>query len=222
MLSCFKRIRVLTYSVLCCAYPLVGHAQHVDDHLEPSRGGLFEDRRYQPFHTAIQQVLFAGLSDKPLARIVVVPAFAPEYLVSVEQNAGTYTVISRVCQQQVRAALREHPARRVTAQTRMATLPEPLATAVVAVIRQALSQTQYPAPAPRYQLDGTTYYFMAFQRWAGWWNGQTWSPDSDTRMRALVELVAHLKELTADPSNQQRQVDLNQEATQLMARLMSK
>ncbi|WP_201981237.1 hypothetical protein [Hymenobacter rubidus] len=201
---------------------MAGHAQQVADHLEPSRGSLFEDKRLQPFYSALQQVLFAGLSDKPLARIVVVPSFAPEYLVSVEQNAGTYTLISRVCQQQVQAALREQPARRVTAQTRTAPLPEPLATAVVAVIRQALAQTQYPAPVPRYQLDGTAYYFMAFQRWAGWWNGQTWSPASDTRMRALVDLVAHLKELTADPANQQRQLDLQQEAAQLLARLTSK
>lgn len=214
----FCRLLALLW-VLCSSVD--AFAQQVKDHLLPSEGYFTSYAHQRAYYPRVRDVLGAGLTDTPLAQVVVLPSFTPEYLVSLEERGAKYYLTYRICETSVWASLQEKRLPSVSVKTTTVELSQSAATAVVATFSQAISQTHYPEPSTNRSLgsDGTTYEFSNFQQGVGLQGGQTWSPRTGTKMSDLVALVTSLKKVTTAPADAQLQTALIQQAQQLGVRL---
>jgi hypothetical protein len=201
----------------CCFYVLSAQAQQAEDHLQPSQGYFFSYSYAASYYPKVQQALYAGLSASPLARVVVLPSFAPEYVVSIDQKGPKYYLTYQVCQASLWAALQQR-GKQVAIATKAVEVSQELATVIQQTFNTAIAQTKYPKPITQIRSDGTTFVFSAMQRGIGLQGGETWSPSAGN-MGALVTLVDHLKQVANTPADQQLQRDLLQEANQLTAKL---
>lgn len=114
-------LRSLFCTVWCCLTSVAGQAQQPthdgkqgdvpagaaaaawpsgqpDDYLQPSPGYLVGPAYAADYYAKLRAVLYAGLSDPPTARVVIRPSFAPEYVMSIDQQAAAYFLTYRVCQ----------------------------------------------------------------------------------------------------------------------------
>ncbi|MBF9221784.1 hypothetical protein [Hymenobacter ruricola] len=196
-------------------------AQAMEDHLLPSQGYFASYAHERPYYPKVQEALCAGLSDTPLARVVVLPSFSPEYALSLEEKAHKYYLTYRVCLTSAWGALQRKETKPVAVSTVTVELGAPAAVAVASAFNKAILQTKYPAPTEGFsvRLDGTTYAFITFQRGVGLQSGETWSPVAGTKMGKLVAIVETLKKVTITPADQPLQAELLQQARQLLATL---
>jgi len=189
-----------------------------DDYLRPSPGYLVSPTYAAGYYPKLREVLYAGLSDSPTARVVVQPSFAPEYVVSIDQQAGAYYLTYRVCQTSLWSTL-AHKGQSVAVTTKTVAVSQALATAIARSFNAAIAQTKYPGPVQRLGFDGTTFTFSTFRPGIGLQGGDTWSPPAGTHMGALVALADRLKQLVIMPNNQALLLDLLQDARQLTTEL---
>ncbi|WP_236705171.1 hypothetical protein [Hymenobacter sp. AT01-02] len=158
------------------------------------------------------------MSDSPTARMVVQPPFAPEYVVSIDQQAGEYYLTYQVCQANLWITLaRKGTAVAIT--TKKVAVSPALATAIARLFNAAIAQTKYPGPIRRLVFDRTTFTFSTFQPGIGLQGGVTYSPPIETHMGALVALADRLKQLVSMPYDQALVTDLLEGAERLTAEL---
>jgi hypothetical protein len=198
-----------------CLCALVSHAQQPEDHLVPATG--YYTDRWASYHARLQDVLCAGLSNKPLARVIAQPALRLEYVVSVDQKEGKYYLTYRLPQTSIWGAIQKKSDEKIEVKTQTLELTEATATALAQLFSVAIAQTKYPKPMARAITDGETYTFVTFERWAGFRAGEIWSPPTGTRMGRLVAVVESLRKATAQP--QPLPAALLQEIAQLAAAL---
>jgi hypothetical protein len=191
--------------------------------LQPSKGYFTSYAHQRAYYPRLRDVLGAGLTDSPLAQVVVLPSFTPEYLLSLEERGAKYYLTYRICETSMWATLQEkgQSLPSVSVKTTTVELSPPAAMAVVKVFRQAILQTHYPKPTENSMLrfDGTTCEFSCFQNGVGLQGGQTWSPRIGTNMSDLVAVVTSLKKVIAAPVDTQLQTTLIQQAQLLGVRL---
>ncbi|MBJ6108862.1 hypothetical protein JAO73_07575 [Hymenobacter sp. BT523] len=209
-----------TIWVLCC-WSFDSFAQQAKDHLLPSDGYFTSFAHERAYYPRVREVLCAGLTDTPVAQVVVLPSFTPEYVLSLEERAAKYYLTYRICETSVWASLQDKSQPPVSVKTTTVELNPPAAQAVASAVAQAISQTHYPEPSTSRSLgfDGTTYDFSHFQLGVGLQGGQTWSPRAGTKMSDLVALVTTLQKITAVPTDAQLQTTLIQQAQKLLIRL---
>lgn len=208
-----RRFRHLFLTICGCLYALASHAQQPEDHLVPA-AGYYTDR-WADYHSRLQEVLCAGLSNAPLVRVVAQPALRLEYVVSVDQKDGEYYLTYRLPQSSIWGALQKKSDEKIGVKTQTLELTEAAATALAQLFNAAIAQTKYPKPVVGESTDGETYTFVTFQRGAGLRAGETWSPPTGTRMGRLVAVVESLQKATAQP--QPLPTALLQEVAQLTA-----
>lgn len=191
------------------------------DCLEPEEGYLVSYAYAANYYPKLRELLYAGLGDSPVARVVVLPSFAPEYVISIDQKARTYYLTYRVCQTSLWSALAKK-GKQVAVDTKTVELSQELATAVARLFNAAVDQTKYPEPIPSMNSDGTTFTFSTFRMGIGLRGGKTWSPQDGTHMGALVALVSHLQRIATAPDDHMLRVNLLAEANQLTVELKAK
>jgi hypothetical protein len=201
----------------CCIYAWSAQAQQAEDHLQPGRGYFFSHSYAASCYPKVQQVLYTGLSASPLARVVVLPSFGPEYVVSIDQKGSKYYLTYQVCPDSLGADLQK-TAKQVAIDSKAVEVSQGLAKLLHQTFNTAIAQTKYPKPVQSIRADGITFVFSAFQVGIDLQGGETWSPATGN-MGALVALVDHLKQLASTPADQQLQRDLLHEANKLLANL---
>ena len=176
-----------------------------EDHLVPT-GDYFNlynhERDYYPY---IYKHLFKDLSDTPLARVLTLPSFSPENVLSVEnvdKEKENYKVIYVIGKESIwykknRNALE------------VMRYEEPIDTTLVRIIsrvfRQATAQVKYPSEdSYAIGLDGVTYVFTTFVAGHGNRSGEVWSPDEGTKMNQLVEFTQALIQLAQSDNDNDR------------------
>lgn len=199
--------------------PSVGRAPGYADHLLPAESYFANADWHHAYYRAVRESLGAGLSDEPLARVLVMPSFLPEYVLSVQRNGAGYSLTYRVCQPSVYQTYESHLPVRV--RTTTVPLRPAVATAVARVFTAAVGQTRYPTGGSDDGFDGTRYTFITYERTAhfvGFRSGERWSPPATTRLGALVQLQATLRQLALTPTNRLVEQRLLQQAQQLLPR----
>ena len=198
----------------------VGQARGYADHLLPPKSYFADDNWHHAYYKAVREALCAGLSDEPLARVLVLPSFLPEYVLSVQRTEAGYSLTYRVCQPSVMGTYEDHLPVRV--HTTTVPLSPAVAGAVARVFTAAVAQTRYPVGHSGNGLDGTRYTFAAYERVVGFRSGERWSAPTGTRMRALQDLQETLRQIALTPANKLTQQRLLQQAQQLLPRLTKK
>lgn len=195
-------------------------AQAAEDHLQPAKG--YYTSGQAAYYSKVPEVLFAGLQGTPLARVVVVPSLLPEYVLSLDRQAGkVYLTYQRTHQTSLWHELQTKSGVTPSLDTKAIELRPELATALTHLIGLAVEQTRYPKPTDTvtWRSDGDTFTFLYMQPQVGWQAGESWSPAAVTLMGRLVGVVEHLRQLAIGAPSADAQAALLRESTQLSAEL---
>ncbi|GAB2942819.1 hypothetical protein GCM10027048_04350 [Hymenobacter coalescens] len=193
-------------------------AQDQDDFLVPSEGYFTSYTHTQDYHPAVRKALLSDLSVTPLARVIVLPSFAPEYVISVEITQGQPTLWYRQTRQQIWGQLQRQEGAPAQVDTHFIAIAPETAAAIGYALNRAVDQAHYPAPRQTMRSDGTTFHCLTFRAGIGLRGGSTWSPAAGTSMAALAELVDGLRRL-AKQDAQVTEAALLAQANALTARL---
>lgn len=182
-----------------------------DDHLLPADGffNLYtHEREYYPY---IYKHLLKDLSDTPLARLITLPSFTPESVLSVESvgwNKEDYKLIYVIGRESIWYKKNKNT-------LEVTRYEEPLDTDLVGMIREIFkevtAQVRYLSDDSRsVGLDGITYVFTTFVAGQGNRSGQVWSPDEGTKMNRLIEFTRVMIQLAQSDSAIERQTFKNE------------
>lgn len=225
--NAFRTSSILTYGWLrlgvCTLFlyfsAFASQAQQKEDHLLPTKGLLTFYSGQDQYYSKVREILYARLSENPVARLVVLPSFQPEYVLSIDQKANKYYLTYNQAPKSIWSTTQAQSSSKVEAQAKSVEISKQMATTVGVLFNTALDQVRYPAPVMSMRGDGTTYTFIAFREGNGIRAGEIWSPDVKTKMATLVAIAESLKELAATPTIQQLEQDLIQQAAQLTTEL---
>ena len=161
----------------------------MSDHLTPVEG-YFSVANHS-YHLQVRETLLANFSPMPLAGLVVLPSFEPEYALWIGKDWRRHYAIYRVAKLSIWQTIQNPLAKPVACTTYQVELPVALAQAMAALFWSALGQTQY-AQQPAITLDGTAYYATAFQAGSGLRSGKTESLPASSKLRGLIDLSEKL------------------------------
>ena len=179
--------QIFTFIIGIC-FILTSLAQ---DHLEPA-GSIFDIFNYQhEYYSLIRQTLFKGINDKSEIRFLILPSFSGEALLNIEENTekSTCSVIYRVCEPSIWYSKDEK--KQVKVKEWRAELSHDDVSLLKQLYLMPIRTVRYN-PNERMGLDGTNYYFMAWD--SGLKSGEVWSPEGG-KMAELVSISKYLTEL---------------------------
>ncbi len=142
--------------------------------LEPVPGFFSTHKREFEYLVRVRRTLLKSVGNYPSARMVVVPAFEPEFAVSIEPDGEETVAWSCTMTKQIWGS---KDAEGLTAREASRPIPRKLANRIAVAWWSALSGVRFPERGP-VGVDGTTYYFASFKRWLVSRAGQAWSPRS--------------------------------------------
>ncbi|OON70080.1 hypothetical protein [Hymenobacter sp. CRA2] len=179
------------------------------DHLVPAPG-YFSSYSYAPdYYARVQQTLLKGLADSPVLRIVVLPSFLPEYVISLEQQGQTYALQCVTARSSVWHALQTKAPAPVIVARHTAAISPAAARAVAAAFNAAIDQTHYPSPTDRRMvMDGVNYHFVSFRGGLGLREGTAHSPARGSNLALLVQLTDGLQQLALQSPDAPKEAEL--------------
>ncbi len=182
--------QILTCGLLIVSFNLFSQS----DRLLPI-GDFFNiyehERDYYPH---IYNHLIKGLAWTPVARIVVLPSFSAEHVISIEptENEIDFHLVYKTCKENIWYS---KDRTKIKTETHEIALDSSFAILMGKVFTKATTEVKYPTE-PQWGLDGVTYIMSAFVKNHGMQTGETWSPVEGTRMRKLVDTSHKLISLT--------------------------
>jgi hypothetical protein len=175
------------------------------DHLEPEKGILNQPEWQWKYAQRLREVLLKDAAGYHLARMVCLPAFEPEWVVTVvREEAEDLDAPHSYYVEYVVAEKKLFPTKDsqgVTVKRSRAPLDRETAESLNKTWRRMLRTTQYPNE-PRLGTDGVSYHFSRFlplfdrgrsDPLAGWEEGTIWTPDEESLCGELVAIGERLK-----------------------------
>jgi hypothetical protein len=187
----------------------------MSDFLKPV-GGYFSGGNDE-YYLQVRKTLLADFSSTPLAGLVVLPSFTPEYALWIGKDWRRHYATYRVGEASIWKALQQPLAAPVSFHTCTVELPPELAQALETVFWVALGQTSYIGNEG-ITLDGTAYYVTAFQAGSGSRIGQTQSRNPSSKVGKLIMLAESvIQNITQPADNPNRWVELTRTAVALQS-----
>lgn len=159
----------------------------IQDHLEPEIGDLVTYKFSLDYHSRIRSILLETLSERLTIRMVVLPSFSPEYVISLDIIGDDYLVTKIELDSNLWYST--HPEQVKKSITTKIIKPE-LADSLLSLYILALSRTKYP-DEPMIIADGTRYHFAAGTP-SGLRTATKHSPRTGTRIAQLVYITEKL------------------------------
>jgi hypothetical protein len=209
---------ILRYAVAIVAMLLIHEpsAMIAQDHLEPEAGVLSPGSDLD-YAKRLRDVLMEDAAKSHLARMVCLPSFDPEWMVTVVREKGerfnaphTYFVEYVVAETKL---YRAENAQDLKVKRVRAPLDLDTAEFLNKTWRRMLRRTRYPKEK-RLGADGVSYHFSRSvpmidggreDRLAGWEHGTIWTPDEGSLCGELVAIGEKLKDYAlAQPEDRQK------------------
>ena len=195
--------------------------QAQDDHLNPEQG-YFSSYKYQDdYYSRIRHIMYDSVSNQPAVRVVVVPSFVPEYMITIDREKTgtefvlTYRTVSRsIWSEQYKA--KNYATIKV--KERKQNLPQPLASLLISLAETAVNQTRYPEKRSLGS-DGVNYHISTNN--AGLRGGYTWSPRQSSLMSELVVIIDQLPKVALSPQSATSLEKLSTDAQRLLQKLQA-
>ncbi|WP_375447277.1 hypothetical protein [uncultured Fibrella sp.] len=189
-------MKVYSLLVLIC---LTTNLLLAQDHLTPSIGFFATNGPEQEYYKLLRENLLTGLSDRPMARVIVFPSFSPEYLVALEQDHLEYYLFFRTCSKSI-WSIRSMPEPLTLIEKKTEISPElgkrlneflfvTISHARYPPIEYISFQGQKPVMAFPMGVDGVTYRFVATMPDSDVRSGEIYSPEKGSLMARLVGVV---------------------------------
>lgn len=203
------------------------------DHLEPEEGTLNQPQWRWNYAQRIREVLLKDAADYHVARMVCLPSFEPEWVVTVvREEAEDLDAPHSYYVEYVIAEKKLFPpkdSQGVTGKKSRASLDRETAESLNRIWRRMLRTTRYPEE-PRLGADGVDYRFSRFlalldrgqpEPLPGWEQGMIWTPDAESLCGELVAIGERLKAyVLARPEDREKiGREIREKAAKLGARL---
>lgn len=205
-------MRRAAYLALLWAVTTLAHRAEAQttDFLRPADSYFSSYSYANEYYPKVRAALTKGLPDTPVARLVVLPASAPEYVVSVDEQTGRYYLTYCVATQRLWSLIPNDSARQAATTAHQVEVTPVFAKALGELFNAALFQTRYPAPSMRQTTAGesVTYIFNTFQFGRGAKSGKTSSPAPGTKLSELISLAVRLPAIATAPNGEQLQAEL--------------
>jgi hypothetical protein len=220
-------------SLILAAQFTLGLTASAQDHLEPEKGMLNQSRIGWDYGQRLREVLMKDASRYHLARMVCLPAFEAEWVVTVVREdpkdfdgPHTYYVECVVAE---RKLFPPKESQGVMAKKARAPIDGATAESLNQVWRRMLRRTRYPK-FTGVGADGVDYHFSRFlplidcgqpDPLGGWEQGTVWSPDDGSPCGELVAIGERLKSCAqARSENRDRAIrEIRERVAKLGARL---
>jgi hypothetical protein len=168
------------------------------DMLEPETGYFSGLNHQDSYYPIVKKVLFDSLQYNTDIRIVVMPSFSPEYLISIDtrENGKSYLTY-RIAKQQIWNWPKPKNDQ-IECQKYIIEFDNIFAKKLHELFVLAISKARF-IPPPKGDtfevqgVDGTNYIFLTFVNGNGLIGGKTWSPRSE-KMSGLVVLTEWLND----------------------------
>lgn len=194
-----------------------GLSASAQDHLEPEEGILNQRESQLEYAKRLREVLLKDAAGYHLARMVCLPAFEAEWIVTVvRENGQDLDAPHSYYVEYVGAGKKLSPpteSQGIGVKKSRATLDPETAESLNKTWRRMLRRTRYPSE-PRLGADGVSYHFSRFvplvdrgqpEALAGWEQGTIWTPDGESVCGELVGIGERLKEYAqAKPEDRNR------------------
>jgi hypothetical protein len=174
------------------------------DHLEPPESYFAiwdHEKDYFPF---IYKHLLKDLSDRPVARLLILPSFFPENVVSVEsmdKDDLKYRIIYKTCSESVWKRKNRNAVEVIKYEGEV---DSAIVNVIKKVFRIALLKTRYNE-IDGIGFDGVSYIFSGTFGLSATLSGEIWSPNEGTKMYELVEFGESMIALAKADNNSDRQ-----------------
>jgi hypothetical protein len=183
----------------------LGFSASAQDHLEPEEGTLNQQEWQWDYTKRLREVLLKEAASFHLARMVCIPAFEPEWVVTVVREDGEDVDAPRTYYVEYvgaeRRLFRPRNSQSVTVKKSRAPLDSKTADSLNKTWRRMLRTARYPME-PRLGADGMSYHFSRSlplidrgqsDPLAGGEQGRIWSPDEESLCGDLVAIGERLK-----------------------------
>jgi len=178
-----KLISIVVFIGLC----LSSKAQ--PDNLQPEKGLFSGNNLQESYYSAVKKVLFDSLSLQTDLRIIVLPSFLPEYLISLDTKDGKTYLTYRIAKQQIWNIPK--PNDQIKCNNYKIVFDSSITKKIHELFVLAISQAKFDYLSDG--LDGTNYFFLTFENGFGLIGGQTWSPKTE-KLSGLVAIADWLTE----------------------------
>ncbi len=189
--------------LLLISLQLSTFGQSGEDHLEPTEGYFSLYRHQYEYYPFIYKYLIKDLAWDPVARILTIPSFSGENVLSIERvgpEDKKFKVIYKTCKESIWY-------KKDKGSIEVLSFEKDIDSTTVELLRKifekVLADTRYNCKG-RFGLDGVTYVFTGFSLGFGVRSGEIWSPANGTKMHDLIELGDLLIELAKTENNDNR------------------
>jgi hypothetical protein len=158
--------------------------------LEPDEGYFSSYRFLHQYHKQVRDILLKEAADEPLARMVELPSFSPEYAVALEDRKEGIRLIRYETSEPI---WNNKNPDQVKVAMLQAEIDKETSGVIHEVFFSAVSRSRYADDSPS-GLDGAFYHFSAYRQNFGLRGGQVWSPDQHTLADALVNYALGMNE----------------------------
>lgn len=181
------------------------HANNVfsqKDHLLPMEGifGIFDFQ--VEYYSEVRKFLFEGLEEVPSFRIIVLPSFSQECMVTSKRKGDKNYLLFRRTNKSIWYTMEDEKSKLKTIKTIDFEIEIDSTTNELffELFNTVLENTKY-SETDMMGLDGTTYIFQTFKFREGKRSGYTWSPNEKTKLGRLVKIVEMLAEYAQEKKN---------------------
>jgi hypothetical protein len=156
------------------------------DHLKPVEG-MFSEYSFQfEYYSKVRKILFAGLSDQPEIRFVVIPSFETEEVLDIEKLNDKYYLVYQKCRKSIWYSkdIKEVKVDKVQKEIDWENVDLIKKLYKAAIFQTRFEETKFMG------VDGNNYYFSIND--VGMKSGVIWSPNENTKMAKLVNVSLEL------------------------------
>jgi hypothetical protein len=158
------------------------------DNLQPQTGFFSGFTHQDSYYPIVKKILFDSLPNNADLRVVVLPSFSPEYLISIDSKGSKTYLTYRIAKQQIWNFPKPKNDQIKFNQFQIQ-LDSSIAKKIHELFFLAISNAKYSTRDAG--VDGTSYIFITFKNGFGLIGGQTWSPRTD-KLSGLITITEWL------------------------------
>ncbi len=159
------------------------------DNLQPEKGIFSGYSFMDQYYIAVKKVLYDSLPVNPDLRVVVMPSFSPEYLISLDSKGSKTYLTYRIAKQQIWQIPK--PNDKVEFKNYRIEFDPVISKKIQELFVLAISHAKFDNLPDG--LDGTTYIFTTYKHGYGLIGGQAWSPRTE-KLSGLVAIAEWLND----------------------------
>lgn len=161
------------------------------DHLQPIQG-IFGSYDYQvEYYSTVRKYLYEGLEERPSFRLIVLPSFTEEYLITTKEKDGKIILLMRKAKKNIWYASQKDKSKKIKIKNFEIEIDSITKDIFFSVFNYALDETKYEE-SDIVMNDGINYIFQTAEYGQDKKIGHVWSPKDKTKMGQLVNIVENL------------------------------